>query len=167
MSRIENDIMFEGDNPIDSFEESIIQRDWPADRVSENELAAEFLGNWCDIRVWLSWNPELCTLIINCAMESKIPEKLKQKVHSLLSYVNERIVLGCFVSDSIDGVVSYRYTSLLKSSMDMNGELAGDIIDIAFAECERFYPALQSVLWSDKSPEEALEIVMFDTVGEA
>ena len=42
-----------------------------------------------------------------------------------------------------------------------------DVVDIAFSECERFFPAFQFVLWGGKSPEEALAAAMLETVGEA
>jgi hypothetical protein len=42
-----------------------------------------------------------------------------------------------------------------------------DLIDIAIAECERFFPAFQSLVWSNKTAEDALTSSMFETVGEA
>jgi hypothetical protein len=42
-----------------------------------------------------------------------------------------------------------------------------DLLDIAIAECERFYPAFQYVLWAGKSAEEALDAAMIEPVGEA
>jgi len=40
-------------------------------------------------------------------------------------------------------------------------------VDIAVAECERFYPAFQLLLWGGKSPDEAVAAAMLETVGEA
>ena len=42
-----------------------------------------------------------------------------------------------------------------------------DLLDIAIQESERFYPAFQSVVWGGKSPAEALEIALFETIAEA
>ena len=40
-------------------------------------------------------------------------------------------------------------------------------LDIALAECNRFYPAFQSVLWGGAEVDHALEIALLETVGEA
>ncbi|MGI9452435.1 MAG: YbjN domain-containing protein, partial [Geminicoccaceae bacterium] len=49
----------------------------------------------------------------------------------------------------------------------VSGELMEDLIDIAVAECERFYPAFQFVIWGGKPPVEALTAAMLETEGEA
>ena len=41
------------------------------------------------------------------------------------------------------------------------------LIDIALHECERFYPAFQYVLWGGRTPTEAIDAAMLETVGEA
>ena len=33
--------------------------------------------------------------------------------------------------------------------------------------CERYFQAFQFVIWAGKSPKEALEVVLFETQGEA
>jgi hypothetical protein len=42
-----------------------------------------------------------------------------------------------------------------------------DLVDIAVAECERFFPSFQFLLWGGKTPAEAVAASMLDTVGEA
>jgi hypothetical protein len=37
----------------------------------------------------------------------------------------------------------------------------------ALHACERYYPALQFVVWAGKSTAEAMSAAMFDTEGEA
>jgi len=41
------------------------------------------------------------------------------------------------------------------------------LIETALSECERYYPVFQFVIWAGKSPAEAIEIAMLDTVGNA
>jgi hypothetical protein len=45
--------------------------------------------------------------------------------------------------------------------------MAQNAIDNAIAECDRFYPAFQFVLWGDKSAREALDAALVDAAGEA
>ena len=42
-----------------------------------------------------------------------------------------------------------------------------DLVDAAVGECERFYPALQMVVWGGRSVDEALSAALMETVGEA
>ena len=46
-------------------------------------------------------------------------------------------------------------------------ESIDQLLDLATQEWDRFYPALQAVVWGGKQPKEALEIAMFETVAEA
>lgn len=154
-------------NPIDIVEDVISTREWSYERTSSEELAAELNGAWCNLRVLLSWRPEIGALLITCMLDAKVPEKCRQKVYHLLGIVNERLWFGHFDLCSEDGSLAFRHALLLKGSGGASFEQIEDILDIAHSECERFYPALQSVLWSGKAPEEAVEIAIFDTVGEA
>jgi len=42
-----------------------------------------------------------------------------------------------------------------------------DLLDVTISECERFYPAFQFLVWGGKSPSEALDAAIIETVGEA
>ncbi|HXQ13538.1 MAG TPA: hypothetical protein VN814_02825, partial [Caulobacteraceae bacterium] len=44
---------------------------------------------------------------------------------------------------------------------------AASMIDAAMEAADRFYPAFDFLLASDKSPEEAIAACMFETVGQA
>ena len=40
-------------------------------------------------------------------------------------------------------------------------------MDLAVAECERYYPAFQFVIWGGRTAEDAIASSLLDTVGEA
>ena len=40
-------------------------------------------------------------------------------------------------------------------------------VESSVAECDRFYPAFQFVLWGDKKPRDALDAALVDAAGEA
>ena len=42
-----------------------------------------------------------------------------------------------------------------------------DVVDIAFTESERYYPAFQFLIWGGKSPKEAMAAAILETEGEA
>lgn len=154
-------------NPLDLAEQLVMDRDWLFDRPVDEELVAEVQGSWCNFRIWFAWQEDLGALIFSCAYDTKIPEKSRSKVFPLLAAVNERMWLGHFDLGSEDGMVMFRHALLLRGDQRVKPEQIDDLLDIAMTECNRFYPAFQSVLWGGNTVEEALEIAMLDTVGEA
>lgn len=157
----------EPDNPLDLIEGVIMDRDWVFDRTAESELLAEVNSTLCSYRVWFTWQEDCGGLTLCCGLDTKFPKKITQKIHSLLALVNEKIWLGHFDISSEDGSVTFRHSLLLRNGVNVSTEQMQDLLDIAINECDRFYPAFQSVVWGGKSPAEALEIALFETIAEA
>jgi len=154
-------------NPLDLAEQLVSDRDWLFERPLDEELVAEVQSAWCNYRIWFTWQPELNAVIFSCAYDNKIPEKQRAKIFPLLAAVNEKMWLGHFDLGSEDGLVMFRHALLLRGGQGATPEQMEDLIDIALTECNRFYPAFQSVLWGGNTVSEALEIALLDTVGEA
>ncbi|MGE0753702.1 MAG: YbjN domain-containing protein [Alphaproteobacteria bacterium] len=162
---IKNDSLFY--NPIDVAESVIVDRDWVFDRTEESELIAEANGSCGNYRIWFTWQEDSGGLTLSCSMETKFPKKMAQRVHTLIALANEKIWLGHFESCSEDSTVVFRHSLLLREGVGTSPEHMRELIDIALTECDRFYPAFQSVIWGGKSPTEALEIALFETIAEA
>jgi hypothetical protein len=154
-------------NPLDLAEQIIQERDWLCDRPVEEELVAEVESQWCSLRIWFAWQPDLNALVFSCAYDIKIHERMRTRIHALLVAINERLWLGHFDLGSEDGVIMFRHGILLRGRHAVTSEQFEDLIDIAITECERFYPAFQSVLWGGTTVEDALAGALLDTVGEA
>lgn len=154
-------------NPLDLAEWVIMDRDWVFDRPADGELIAEVNGVWCNYRMWFTWQEDCGGLTLTCAIDGKLPKASMQRVHSLLAFINEKIWLGHFSLSSADNSVCFRHSMLLRDGAHTNTEQLQDLLDIAISECDRFYPAIQAVVWGGKSPSEAIEIALFETVAEA
>ncbi len=161
------DVAVTAQNPLDIAEQLVDGRDWLFDRPDEAELVAEVTGNWCNYRIWFAWQPDLGAMMFTCAFDTKIPAASRSKMYPMLAAVNEKMWLGHFDMGTEDGVVMFRHALLLSGNGAASPEQLEDLMDIAIAECNRFYPAFQSVLWGGNSVEEALNIALLDTVGEA
>lgn len=153
-------------NPLDIAEMVMMDREWVCDRPEDNDLIAEASGRWCTYRLWLNWQED-SGLALACALESKLPKHALMKVYPLLAMVNEKLWLGHFDISSEDHAVTFRHSLLVRDGAGTNAEHLQELIDLAIEECERFYPAFQSVVWGGKSAEEALMLSMFETVAEA
>ena len=154
-------------NPIDTAEELIHNRDWLCDRPVEEEILAEVKGDWCDYRIWFTWQAELGVLMFSCAMESKVPACHHQALYPMIAQMNQKLWLGHFDFCEEQGELTFRHALLLRGTAGVSSEQLEDMIDIAVMECDRFYPALQSVLWGGRTLKDALDIAMLEPVGEA
>lgn len=154
-------------NPLDLVEQLVEANEWAFDRSSDDELAVEVTGRWCDFHLFFCWREELHALHFSCLFDSRAPKSKIDEIAKLLALVNERLWLGHFDLSSEDGVTMFRHTVPMRGAPAASVEMVEDLMDVAIGECERFYPAFQFVLWGGKSPEEAMAASMLDTVGEA
>lgn len=154
-------------NPLDVIEQIMMDRDLAFDRPAEDELVAESAGVWCNFRIWYAWQSEQEALTFTCSLESKLPHQARARVYPLLAMVNEKLWIGHFDLNSEDGTVSFRHSLLLRGGATATAEQLEELLDVAISECERFYPAFQSVVWAGKPAKEALELAIFETAGEA
>lgn len=154
-------------NPLDLAELVIMDRDWVFDRPADGELIAEVTGAWCNYRIWFTWQEDSGGLTLSCALDSKLPKQTITKVHSLVALVNEKMWLGHFDVCSEDSNVIFRHSLLLRDGAGTTAEHLQELLDIAINESDRFYPAFQSVVWGGKSPAQAMEIALFETIAEA
>lgn len=156
-----------GGNPLDMAEQIIIDRDWAFDRPAEGELVTEVAGVWCNYRIWMQWDEEAGVLSFSCALDTKLPKHVHSRIWPLLAAANEKLWVGHFALQSVDGALAFRHAQLLKGGAAMPPEAIDHLLDLAVQECERFYPAFQSVVWGGRSVEEAMSLALFETMGEA
>lgn len=154
-------------NPIDVMEQIVAANEWNFDRRSDQEMAAEAPGRWCDYGLFFNWSPEISAMHFTCAFDLKVPEKQRGSLYELLALANERLWIGHFGMDTQDGMPVFRHAVLLRGAPGASAESLEDMIDIAITECERFFPAFQFVLWGGKTPADALAAAMLECEGEA
>ncbi|MBV8169150.1 MAG: YbjN domain-containing protein [Alphaproteobacteria bacterium] len=154
-------------NPLDIVEEIVAANQWPFDRTSEDELVVEITGKWCDYRLYFMWRDDLSALHFTCAFDARVPDTRRREVHDLLALINEKLWLGHFDVSLEEGMPMFRHTVPLRGLSGASVEQLEDLVDSAFTECERFYPAFQFVIWGGKGAHEAIAAALFETVGEA
>ena len=75
--------------------------------------------------------------------------------------------LGHFGLTQESATPLFRHTIPLRGAPGVSVEQLEDLVDVALNECERFYPALQLVVWGGRSVGDAIAAAHMDTVGEA
>jgi hypothetical protein len=64
-------------------------------------------------------------------------------------------------------MIMYRQALLLPGGLTASSAQCESMVVGAIHACERYYPALQFVVWAGKSASEAMSAAMFDTEGQA
>ncbi len=154
-------------NPLDIVEELVLANDWPFQRSEDHELVIEIAGRWCEHRLFFVWQEESSALHFCCRIDGKIIAASRSAVSELLARINERLWVGHFDLSGEDQVIVFRHTSLLRGITSISSEIIEDLVQLALAECDRYYPAFQLVMWAGKTPEEAICASILDPVGEA
>lgn len=154
-------------NPLDLVEQVASIHDWIFERADESELSLCVAGEWRDYQISLTWRDDLGGLHLACSVEMKIPADKRSAVRQLLGLINERLWAGHFDLWSDDGLVLFRDSLLLCGGATATPEQCETLLHLALEAAERYYPALQYVVWAGKTPEEALVAAMFETMGQA
>ena len=154
-------------NPIELIEEIAAAHDWQFERQNDDEVAVQVNGTWCEYRMWFIWRTDLGALYFSCGFDMRVKPERHGAVYPLLAKLNERLWLGHFELWSEEGWPTFRHTLLASDKFGVTGHAIRDLVDTAVAECERFYPAFQFVIWGGKSTDEAIESSLLETVGEA
>jgi len=154
-------------NPVDVIEQIAALNDWAFERAGDDEITIAIEGGWAEYQVSFSWLEEREAIHLACAFDLKVPDARKLEVMRLLSAVNEQLWIGHFDLWSKEGMVMYRQALLLSGGAEPNNSQVERLLVTAIEACERYFQAFQFVVWAGKTAQEALESVLFETVGEA
>lgn len=154
-------------SPLDLVEELASANRWPSERASDSEMVVEVGGRWCDCHMSFLWADDVSAMFFSCHFGQKVPETKRAAVHELLALYNETLWLGHFDLCSEDWSPLYRHTVALRGVSGPSVELLEDLVDTAKIECERFFLALQMVVWGGQPVVTAMTAAMMDTLGEA
>ena len=140
---------------------------WNWERLHPDELAIDIPGQWGEYRFHLCWQAESCLFYLACFLDLKVPEPLPVGIYELLALVNRRLWMGHF--DLIDGQwIVFRYALPLsgKKPKDISSQIE-TLMDNVIGECETFYPVFGNLLTHGALPQDALQMGLIDTFGEA
>ena len=127
----------------------------------------EVAGGWSDMTISLNWRDEFEILHVAVSLEMKVPPARRDEVAKLLARINEQLLVGHFDLWHSDGSLLFRNSLLLTGNAEANDAQCEALIRFAVETCERYFPAVQFVVWAGQTAAEALEAAMIDTWGEA
>jgi hypothetical protein len=154
-------------NPLAAVEDIAATNDWAFERSGEDEITIVSKGNWTDYQITFTWMGEIEALHLACAFDMKIPVARRNEAQRVIAAINEQLWIGHFDIWTQTGTVMYRHALVLPEGMTASNAQCAEMLAGAIHACERYYPALQFVIWAGKTAAEAMTAAMFDTEGEA
>lgn len=154
-------------NPLDRVEMLAEQRHWPLDRMSEFEAVMTVNGGWCNLDLTMAWRDELELLQTTCSFDLRVPLARQTEVMRLICLINARLVQGHFDFWPKEGMILFRESLSLAGAAEANESQCDSLIRAGLENCQRYYPALQLVIWAGQSAESAVENALLETAGEA
>ena len=113
------------ENPLDVIEQLVTANDWVFDRRSDQEMAVQAPGHWCDYSMYFAWNEDVDAVHFTCAMDMRVPEEKLRPVFELLTLINERMWLGHFGMWSDEGLPMFRHALPLRGVRGPSAEQIG------------------------------------------
>lgn len=164
LEALEND---EGSNPLDRVERIAETYQWAFDRTNQAEVIMRIDGGWSDMTVSLNWRDEFELLHVAVNFDAKVPPARRDEAARLLTRINENLLCGHFDLWQADGSLVFRNGLLLSGGADVNDPQLEALIRFAVETCDRYFPAVQFVVWAGQTAEDALAASMIETMGEA
>ncbi|MBI2717506.1 MAG: YbjN domain-containing protein [Rhizobiales bacterium] len=154
-------------NPLDRVERLAERRRWSFDRTNPHEVTMLVEGAWSDLHVAMNWRDELETLHVACTFDAKVPQGRLAETARLVALVNSQLLHGHFDLWLADGSLVFRNSLLLTGGAEANDPQCEALIKLAVETCQRYFPAVQFVVWAGRNAENALASSLFETMGQA
>jgi len=154
-------------HPIDIVEHLAAHHEWDFDRISDEQIAMAVEGQWRTYSITLAWSAFDETLRLICTFEMEPPEEKLAGLYELLNLVNDQCWAGAFTYWAEQQLMVYRYGLVLAGGQDVSAEQVDTLISAAVLSAERYYPALQLLVWGDRTPQEALQVAIAEAYGHA
>jgi hypothetical protein len=154
-------------NPLQVVEDIAAVNSWSFERSGDNEITILVKGQWTDYQVCFTWMGEIEALHLACTFDMKIPDARRAEVQKLIALVNEQLWIGHFDIWMQSGLIMFRQALPLNGGLTATNLQCEAMLAGAVDASERYFPAMQFVVWAGKSAKEAMAAAMFETEGEA
>ncbi len=154
-------------HPIDIVENVAAFNDWDFDRISEEQIAMAVEGQWRTYSITLAWSAHDETLRMVCSFEMDPPAEKLPVLYHLLNDVNDQCWAGAFTYWAEQKLMVYRYGLVLAGGQDATAMQVDTMIGAAVLSAERYYPAIQLVVWGDQTPKQAIQVAIAEAYGHA
>ena len=154
-------------HPIDIVETLATHHEWDFDRIADDQIAMAIEGQWRTYSVTLAWSAQDETLRMICTFDMEPPEDKLPALYETLNLTNDKCWAGAFSYWHEHRLMVYRYGLVLAGDQMASPEQIACMVETAVVAAERYYPAFQLAVWSDKAPAEAMQVAIAQSYGRA
>ena len=154
-------------HPIDIVEHLAEHHDWDFDRVGDDQIAMAVVGQWRTYSITLAWSNYDETLRLICTFEMEPPADRLPALYEGLNAVNDQCWAGAFSYWAAQKLMVYRYGLVMGGGQMAHPEQIDKLIGAAVGAAERFYPAMQLVVWGDRPAKDAMQVAIAEAYGRA
>ncbi|MDF1716665.1 MAG: YbjN domain-containing protein [Antarcticimicrobium sp.] len=154
-------------HPIDIVEHIAEHHDWDFDRIGDDQIAMAVEGQWRTYSITLAWSGYDETLRLVCTFEMDPPEDQLGGLYELLNAMNDQCWAGAFTYWGEQKLMVYRYGLVLAGGQVASPEQIDTMINAAVLSAERYYPAIQLLVWGGRSPRDAMQAAIAEAYGRA
>lgn len=154
-------------HPIDIVEHIAEHHDWDFDRMGDDQIAMAVEGQWRTYSLTLAWSGYDETLRMVCTFEMEPPPDKLPALYELMNAVNDECWAGAFTYWAEPKLMVYRYGLVLAGGQIASAEQIDTMINAAVLSAERYYPAMQLLIWGDSTPEQAMQAAIAEAYGRA
>lgn len=163
-----SEYMLEDDiHPIDIVEHLAEFHDWDFDRIGDDQIAMAVEGQWRTYSITLAWSGYDETLRLVCTFEMEPPEDQVVRLYELLNQMNDQCWAGAFTYWAEQKLMVYRYGLVLSGGQVASAEQIDTMINAAVSSAERYYPAIQLLVWGGRTPRQAMQAAIAEAYGRA
>ncbi len=139
-------------HPIDIVEHIAEHHEWDFDRIADDQIAMTVEGQWRTYSITLAWSGFDETLRLICTFEMQPPKEKQGALFEVLNSINDQCWAGAFTFWQDHSLMVYRYGLVLSGGQIASPEQIDTMISSAVGSAERYYPALQLVVYGDQTP---------------
>ena len=154
-------------HPIDIVEHIAEHHEWDFDRIADDQIAMSVEGQWRTYSITLAWSGFDETLRLICTFEMQPPKEKQGALFEVLNSINDQCWAGAFTFWQDHSLMVYRYGLVLSGGQIASPEQIDTMISSAVGSAERYYPALQLVVYGDQTPKQALQVAIAEAYGRA
>ncbi|GAA6199394.1 YbjN domain-containing protein [Aquicoccus sp. SU-CL01552] len=154
-------------HPIDIVEHIAEHHDWDFDRIGDDQIAMAVEGQWRTYSITLAWSGYDETLRLVCTFEMDPPEDQMGGLYELLNAMNDQCWAGAFTYWAEQKLMVYRYGLVLAGGQVASPDQIDTMINAAVLSAERYYPAIQLLVWGGRTPHQAMQAAIAEAYGRA
>ncbi len=157
----------EAEHPLDLVERLASNHNWFVERATDDEVNMIVEGTWSDLHICLNWRDDIEGLHMACTFDLKVPAARRDEVRRVTAMINEQLYFGHFDIWPSEGTLMFRNGLLLTGGARATTAQYEALISLALETSERYFPVFQFVIWAGKNAEQAMELSLLETLGEA